>query len=568
MRKIKAILYKMLFYQVQIDNKKTPRKIRPIWIHFLLVSVIVCLVLVFSRINFSISSFGFHIFWRNLKQLFTISNTSEITGNTQNLTLLTFNYLWISIKFALSGTFIGSILALLCTLFTNKIFVHRYFAFVFKLLFLIIRGFPEFVFILLFQSIFSQELTLLLVYIWFSWLWLLKYFDDLLDNLNLNKYWLSIKLGNGKLSAFLKEIYPQINNKIINLFLYSFESNIRWSSYLSVVGVIGVGTLIKHPFEAGLKDFKSEFFIPFAILISFILFLEIINYLTKTFLLADVNQKLKINFIKWQIKYNYRGILKKLIFLVLCIFSIVVIIQTNKNLFYNGFFGKWIWQLFSVDFSVLNFSFKIIQDNIFYQVFQSYLVALAIFVWLIIVSLILLFFSTSTLSSKKTKIVFVSIEMLFRSVPTVVFIFVFLPLFESPIALLVIFIGISLSGSFVKQLIEHVEKIPQKKIENLYLQGWSKLRIYFKFVLPSIKYDLYYLVILYFELSFRNTIAYSFLSNNELLLGSELFNALGEQQHENLNFAFSYAWVIVFNICLIHLTSRIISYNLKRKCLI
>ncbi len=52
--------------------------------------------------------------------------------------------------------------------------------------------------------------------------------------------------GNSKTKAFFKEIYPRVKNRIIALFIFSFESNMRWASILGALTLPGIGKLIYY----------------------------------------------------------------------------------------------------------------------------------------------------------------------------------------------------------------------------------------------------------------------------------------------------------------------------------
>lgn len=61
----------------------------------------------------------------------------------------------------------------------------------------------------------------------------------------------------------------------------------------------------------------------------------------------------------------------------------------------------------------------------------------------------------------------------------------------------------------------------------------------------------------YFEIFFRSSITYSFLANDGLALGSNMYFHLQEKSF-NPNKAFAYMWVIVLNIFFINNAARIL----------
>ncbi|SYV92445.1 ABC-type phosphate/phosphonate transport system, permease component, partial [Mycoplasmopsis synoviae] len=102
-------------------------------------------------------------------------------------------------------------------------------------------------------------------------------------------------------------------------------------------------------------------------------------------------------------------------------------------------------------------------------------------------------------------------------------------------------IGITASSSLNKQLSEVIDNLDNEVIQNLKYQGYSKFKIFFSYILPSIKVEFFLLAMFYFEIFFRSSITYSFLANDGLALGSNMYFHLQEKSF-NPNKAFAYMW--------------------------
>ncbi|UUD36204.1 transporter permease [Mycoplasmopsis citelli] len=514
--------------------------------------------MIFSFYDFSLNfPDGSDIFLRNFKKIFTFSSVSTFeTGG--NLWIKSLQFLFINIKYVIAGTFVGFVIALITSFFSSDQFNNKIICNTFKFVLFFLRAVPEIVFILIFKNTLeSADTILLLAYFWFSWLWLHKYFVEVFKTVDTKFYYLSIRMGNSKIRSFFREIYPRIDNKIIGLLLYSFESNIRWASLLSNFGLIGIGLLTNHAAQNAGTNIE-QLGIPLLILILFILSLELGDYLFRNFVLKHLPfiKISKNNFLKW-IQINWQKIFKLILLLFLIIFSIYIFFSLNYSIFKNNFLLSYTNNFFKPDFSVFNLSIFSIEFN---PIIQSLQIWIHTFFTLIILFFLVLLFLPFLIENQNSKYTITLTKfwlIVFRSVPSIIVFFVFSPLFNSSSTLILIILAFHSCGSILKQLSDSVNKIDASKFKNLKLIGWGKFKIYKHYVLPYLKKDLVTLFTIYMEIMFRSIILYSSLSEREFFIGGKLFIYLNGRVIE-FNKAFAYMWIIMFNIFVLNIVTNLI----------
>ncbi|MBY7703577.1 ABC transporter permease subunit [Vibrio harveyi] len=136
--------------------------------------------------------------------------------------------------------------------------------------------------------------------------------------------------------------------------------------------------------------------------------------------------------------------------------------------------------------------------------------------------------------------VFRSINVFIRLIPTIVYYYVFLSIFENDLTLLIIAIVLHQSSSQTKQLVEVIDNLDQEIIKNLKMQGYSNNQIFIRYVLPSIKVEYISLLTFYFELIFRSSITYSILTQGRLLIGTNIDHYLDPKFNDGIRTALAY----------------------------
>ncbi|WP_051617821.1 ABC transporter permease subunit [Mycoplasmopsis iners] len=474
--------------------------------------------------------------------------------------------MWKTIEIAIVGTFLGFILAIFTSYSTNWKFNNKIKSIFFGSIILFLRSIPELIFISSFTNMFNGYFALLLIFFWFSWLWLHKYFVEIFNNFDEKVYWQARKEGLSKVQAFKKVIWPRINNRIYNLFLYSFESNIRWSSILGILGTAGIGILINYG-TLNINNFK-ELAIPVLVLTIFIGFLEIFNFFIKNYLLENKSKQLNLN--KTQIyqkmlrQKNWRKITLRLIFIVLVIFSIVILCKINYFFLNSLLFSEQIKAFVQPDWSVFDIKSKQIELNPLLQLLQSFNFAFLITLLMIISFLILLPFYSKLIFGKWKSLICKLITVIVRTIPIVVFFYIFNSLFYSSLTLLILTLTTHQNSAILKQLWEKIDNFQATKFFNLRLQNYSKFHIYWKYMLPEIKGDLYSLLMLYFEISFRNSITYSVLTSQELVIGTKIIQYNSPNGNFDLNKTFAYIWIGIFGILFINIINIFLNKKILR----
>ncbi|WP_025755236.1 ABC transporter permease subunit [Mycoplasmopsis cricetuli] len=547
---------------LSIEGHKKQRILNPKFKKFLWFLIFIISISLFLSLDFKVNKSGIEIFLKNLKKILSFTNFSKTDGVEKNLWSESFKLLFISIKTAITGTFLGFILSLISSFVTNSKFNNKYWSFINRILALFLRSIPEIFIITLFNESLNSQLAILMVYFWFTWLWLHKYFLEILQSVDTKYYYLSIKLGNSKFYAFFKEIWPRINNKFISLFLYSLESNIRWSALLSAMGLIGIGTLISEG-----KENANFLGIPLFILILFIILIEIFNILINKFLLKDISKKFNENHITrkkifWITKKRKLFIL--FLFILIAIFSLYWIINTSSEIIQFDFYKNYIKSFFNPNFSILSFKSFSVEKNLILQILQTYLNAFIVFIILIAITIFLLYFLVDFNNSKYIRFLIKIFLILFRVTPVTIVYYVLSPLFMTSITPILIALGIHYSGSILKQLNETINKIEMSTLYNLKLNGWSKRKIYFNYLLPKIKIELIAILVVYFEICFRAIILYSFFSQHDFLLGGNMYRYLNFKTN-SLSEAFAYMWIIIINILIINFIGWFITKKINRK---
>ncbi|WP_051622766.1 PhnE/PtxC family ABC transporter permease [Mycoplasmopsis primatum] len=550
-------------YQIE-DSKQnhTRKKLRPFFVHLICFIAIIVFFWFLSNINLSLNKYGWKVFKTNITNFFNFSSTSTVYGGLkENLWTLSIKFMLATVKYAIAGTFIGFLFAVLTAFLCNKNFVNKYWSFIPRNLMLILRAVPELVFINMFIHVYYKYATLVFIFIWFTWLWLHKYFIEILNSIDNTPYLMSIYRGNSKTKAFFTEIYPRIVNRFVNLGFYSLESNIKWNTILGALGVMGIGSLIKHASD---EDW-SQLGIPLFIMILFIVSLEILSYFLKKYFFDDRTRKIEKNtnekslviYKKISILADIKYWIKIFIFIVLAIFSVSVILVENTSFKDFEFLKMFVKKMFSPDYSDFNLLSLKADKNPILLVLQSMIFAILSVILSFITLLIVLFYSNSKINRAHTYVSIRSLTSFFRVIPSPVVFLIFSPLFNHDYSLLILVLGFHESSSLIKQISEATDNIDNDFINNLKMQGYSNLKIYIRFIIPIIKYDLASWFFFYLEMSFRNSITYSVYSQQGLVIGSKISNYM-DARIKQFEKAFSYIWLATLSILILNLISEFI----------
>ncbi|MGY5139349.1 ABC transporter permease subunit [Mycoplasmopsis gallinarum] len=557
---MKQKIKRFFYYQYQGQNQSTTFKLRPIFKHLLICLLLLIFFLLIAQENWSFNEYGVIEFKKSITKLFQFDNFS--TYYVANLTFYSFKLLYLTIKTAIVGTFIGFLFACLTASLSSKNIFPIKINWLIKSFLLLLRAFPELVFIAFFTKFLNAELALFAIFAWFSWLWLHKYYLEILENLDWSSFYIALNQGNSRLNAFYKQIWPLIINRFVALFLYSFESNMRWASILATLGVSGIGVLIKY---AGENSYRfNELGIPLSVLINFIFLLELINIWLKKIVFENKSKNYEIKKIKSKIFHfhNWKTYFKIMLFLIIAVFSIYVLITLNWNVLNFEIAQRFLKSFWNPNWS--HFDLYKNETNPFYFIFQSLAFAFLIVILVIFLTTIVLPFLAFKTSNNYIIFFTRFINLFWRAMPTLAIFYIFNPIFNSPIALLLIILSINETTALVKQLWESVDNLEQAQINNLKMMGWSKIKIYFHFVLPSIKYDFFSLLCVTFDICLRNSITYSALSRGNLIIGTQISFYLDTQAFRPET-AMAYVWIATFMILFTNAFLNLIKKIMKQE---
>lgn len=534
----------------RLINKKIAKRIAIYLFSLLLITLLLTQ-------DWSINVNGWKQFKINVINIFNPTNQSTYndTNESYNLFLTSLAFLWISIKYTLVGTFLGFFLAIITSFFASIFFSNKIIE-KFSLFFtLLIRCVPELLYIYLFSSIFNSYLALCFIMFFFSWIWIHKYLLEILNSVDLKNYNISCLQGNSKIKSFFIKIYPIIKNRYLERFLYSFESNLRWGSIVSLIGLPGIGILIKYAQES-VTTF-NQFLIPSLILWFFLVFLELINLLFKRFLFEDINRKFNEN----RIIFNLRNIILKILFIILLSFCIYILSGIEFRVIYSKALINKLKSIFYIKASVF-FINNPLEENIYYSIWQSVSFSLVCAALSILFSIFWVRFSNIHLNKRWLFLSFRSLNTFFRSIPIIIIFYILNPLFNNPILLLIFILAMHKSLSFAKQMTQSVDSINKNIINNLKMQMHSNSWIFYKYILVKLRAEYVSIFLIALELSFRYSLTYSIIASDNLIIGSKIANIFNEKIND-ISLYTPYLWISILLIFLLNLISFKFSKNKK-----
>ncbi|RMX35715.1 ABC transporter permease [Mycoplasmopsis fermentans] len=538
--------YSWLF-DIYVNSKNESYKKLKRWVKvtFILLILIICL--------YSLLSFDWKIMDNNsvkqlkndLQRLFTFNNINS-SYPANNLWILSLSFLWSTIQYTALGSLLGFLLALVTSYLASwNLHKNKILPIISKIIITLLRTLPIFFFVFLFTSSFDRLLSASLILTWFTWLWLHKYLCELWENSKVNFYWNSILLGQNKFASFINNVSYRNKNKVIVLFLYSFESNIRWSSVLSTLGLFGIGELINNPLKSGNY---SVIAIPLLYLALILLILEIysliINHLIFNPLKLEINNKTKcLARVKLYLIISF-----SLIFLTSVITLINIKYQFNLDIFKS----RWSELTYKANYSIL----KSESYSIFKELLITIKITIASIFLAFIFSIFASFFANDKTNNKFVKIISKMLLAFFRTIPITLFFYLSINLYYSREVILILALSFTTMRSMSKFYTESINNIDQKLIDNYLLLNKNKITLYFEFILPRVIKDFYSYAAFRFELIFRNIINYGAFA--AVGLGDRLNYYQNKNEWQKVG-----ALILIFWLCLIsiELITTLIKYR-------
>ncbi|RXY96060.1 ABC transporter permease subunit [Malacoplasma penetrans] len=524
------------FSYIDNENKYKKKKISLQTKILISIAILVLVVVSFIAVGFNVSPRGLLVFSNRISEIFSFSNSISDYPN-YSLVQLSLNFLWITIKGVLIGTTFGFILAFITSTFSNShLFKNTILERTIRVITAFLRAFPTIIFVYLFSTIFSKNLSLVLVLFWFSWLWLHKYMSEFYQNLNYYPYYNLLIQRYSKTKSFLKTIIPQINNKFISLFLYSFDSNMRWSSILGTLGLAGIGELI----EKASHGQYSSMGIPVLTIMLFMLFLETIIFLFNRFLFVHksvVFNKTMKDFTSYK---NIKTYIK--LFLLISLVSLILVSLITLNWTHTSndginFIKSWFNPNWNILSDTTNFNITLDILNLFAQVIVIMSIVFILSLLLILISCFKLFGYYSLIG--------IFISTIIRSLPMIAIFFIFNPIFIDPTSTICLILAVSTSTVICKNITESINKLKSDIISSYLIQGYSKIYVFFRYILPSIKNDYVTLFLFEQESQFRELITYGAFGASAIGFNISVYFAGTRKQWNNM---FAFVWVSFFII--------------------
>ncbi|WP_434336955.1 PhnE/PtxC family ABC transporter permease [Mesomycoplasma conjunctivae] len=530
--------------------------------------IIVYFVIIFILISFSLYSVflpinnnGWKFVAKKLTELFVFSNF-HLDYPSQSIIQLSLNLLWITIKYSILGTFFGSIIALITSLFASQEISQNKFVTKFiSILITVFRALPIPFVMVPFAKGFQKELSAFLIIFWFTWMWLHKFFYSFLNNLDWQSYRISIIKGNSKFRSFKNNIWPHISNKYLVLFIYSFESNIRWTTIISSAGVIGIGSLLQDAQDPTIG--WSIVGIPLVVLLAFTIFLDTLGIIFNKFIINKKSFKgaNSSHFTIIWIKKNYDKLFKILLVFCLLIINLISIIQI-KDWSVNSFeIKKFFQEIFDLKWELFAQGSL---DNPFYMMWNLIAQLIISFAILTVFSIFFAFLSNEKMNKMFQWALVKTVLNIFRIIPITIFFYLFISLsFIPPLLFVAVLVGFKSSINLGKKLNESINSIDWNKYKLLKIKGWSRTKLILHYVFPSIKKEYFKYLSSYVTNIMHDLLVFGLVGGS--LLGQKIITLNSTTQSGDTSAFVTYAWSAWLLIITIEIIVILFQFNYFEK---
>ncbi|WP_373436691.1 PhnE/PtxC family ABC transporter permease [Metamycoplasma equirhinis] len=477
------------------------------------------------------------IFWKSIAKFFEINKVIEI-GISKFTPLDTFKrslqFLWTTVSYSVLGTILGMVVSVPLALLSSKNFIKNKFIFIpFRIIMSIIRAVPPVVFAFIFSFLFSNSLAATFSIAVFVCSLMTKWLYEDLDTYDISAYQGMQAIGNGKILAFKKSIFPYLSKRIVSYGFYSFEMVVRFAAILSIVGIPTIGQLLSDNYAS--IDKFSHISIVLWTLISLMILIELLNYVIKKYILEftpkhpNIDAKLpfseQVNQLKRQKSKIY--IFKIIIAIFIAIIFIATLLQIEWKLGNSVKiiqFETGMQKLFNPDWSLFR-EFSGSKTNPIPLGFEALLIALASSIIGFIFAFAIGIFAAKNISGYFSYI-FKFVIIVLRAIPAFTFALLFLILSkESRMFAGVLALGIHSIGMLGKLIMESVEKIPRKIFQSLDSIGatwFHKVKFgVVKAILPQALSNLLYRI----EINFKSTVVIGAVGASEF--GFQVFTYSG-----------------------------------------
>lgn len=158
--------------------------------------------------------------------------------------------LFVSIEIALSATIFAAVTAIFTSYLSSVNLFGKYKALSMKILINVLRTFPPIIVALIFFRGFGPGAisSFFALYIYTVGV-MTKMYNEVLEGININVLLMTKSLGLGSFISYIKIIFNGYFPEFVTIVLYRFESNIKNSTILGMVGAGGIGHLLVNNIE-------------------------------------------------------------------------------------------------------------------------------------------------------------------------------------------------------------------------------------------------------------------------------------------------------------------------------
>lgn len=501
---------------IDINGQKVTKKFPWIkLISFIFTPIILILLIVWMKPDFQL----FKPFINSLRHFFDINKNIKI-GAQEITPLYTFKWslelLWKTVVYSILGTFFGIIIAIPVSLLCSKNFIKSPWIYnPIRMFMSVIRAFPPLVLAYVLFLIVSKDLAATIAIALFVCSIMTKWLYEDLDTYDVSSYYSAQSIGNTKTIAFKNTIFPYLVKRIVSYGFYSFEMVVRFAAILGVVGISTIGWLLNQ--FTNIPENFSHASIVIWVLVSFMVLLEVLNFVIKKYLLEKNPKRAKLdtskplnNQIEEIKKQKPKDWIAKIIIGVIILALIIVaMIQIDwgiANSTKQRFFDQGIKNLF-VDIEWSLFFKWDTGDNPIQLGFDALALAVLSSMIGLLFALIFGLLASKNIVSAWIAYPFKLFIILIRAIPVFTFGFLFLILSKDSILFAgTLALGIHSIGMLGKLINEAIEKIPKHVFDSLNSLGliwWQKIRLgVFKQIMPYAISNFLYRI----ELNFKSTV--------------------------------------------------------------
>ncbi|QGS51662.1 PhnE/PtxC family ABC transporter permease [Spiroplasma tabanidicola] len=281
-----AIISKDVF-KINNSYSKAPKKV----FFYTFFCVVICLIIFgfnFLDINWAKFFNSFSLFGEKLKKLVNWDFKNFLEKDNMGISFMNsaLKSIWETISMAFAGSILGVLISIpfsiaaASNIVKNK-FINNFSRFIIA----IFRTIPSFTYALILVGYFGQTMATVTIAITiFSFSITSKFLFERIEHININIFISMQATGANKFRSFRSAVVPQISSHIISAAFYALETNIRYISVIAGVTGVGIGQLINNGVSYGRYD-KVGFML--ALLIVIIIFLEILIYIIKNYIIFD-----------------------------------------------------------------------------------------------------------------------------------------------------------------------------------------------------------------------------------------------------------------------------------------